>query len=67
MLFSNWLRHLTLRFPSLFSTDVPSQFWHSRIMFAIGCSSAIITVLSLLAPDSAMPSPSSASHSPQVR
>ena len=67
MLFSNWLRHLILRFPSLFSADVPSQFWHSRIMFVIGCSSAIIAVLSLLAPDSAALSLSSASHSPQVR
>ena len=66
MLFSNWHRHFILKFLSPFSADALSQSWHSQIMFAIGCSSAIIAVLSLLAPDSAVPSPSSASHSPQV-
>lgn len=59
-------RHFILKFLSPFSTDGPSQSWHSRIMFAISCSSAIIAVFASLVPDSTAPSPSSASHSPRA-
>ena len=66
MLFSNWHRHFILKFLSPFSADALSQSWHSQIMFAIGCSSAIIAVFASLVPDFTAPFLSSASHSPRV-